>query len=296
MSDQNDDRVWSNHVVCLIDVLGQKEKLARLAEPPPNGQLTPEFLHNLKQTAGVVISKRDQFVDFFNELSQCTVRDELKNCPPDQQQSYWRSKNCEVKVQRFSDTSVLYSQIGNTHGDALVTPLSRVLGACCYAMVRSLADKIPVRGAVTIDLGMELEEKDFYGPALAEAHRLESTVAGYPRIVVSDNLRLFLAKGTVYSPDMTINKKMSKMAATCRSLLCTDIDGCWIIDYLGTGIQDLLKPNASLLIKLRDIIHKAYEFVCAEAKRFRTEGNAKLALRYHLLQNYFESRLPQWEN
>ena len=158
------------------------------------------------------------------------------------------------------------------------------------AMLMSLAAKIPLRGAVTIGAGVELEARDFYGPALAEAHHLEGEVADRPRIVVSDKVRGFLAEGQVYSHDAEICGWMQHMAGASRSLLCEDTDGRWIVDFLGKGIRGLVGTDSQFPLAVR----KTYEFVRSEAHRFRTEGPEKLALRYQILQEYVESRVCIW--
>lgn len=290
MSKKDDFTFFGYHVVCLIDVLGQKQKLARWAKLPEDGQVTPDFIKALKDTAGTVLTFRDQFIKFFDRMNQCTIPDKLAAQPKEKQKQYQRFKECRVKVERFSDTFVFSSQIPNAHGDASITPMYRVLATCCYAMLWSLAGKTPVRGAVSIGAGAEPEDESFYGPGLAEAHYLESEVASYPRIIVSPMVRQFLADGQVYSTNREIAQIMSQMASTCRSFICQDVDGCWIVDFLGKGLRDLLGPD----MPSGEAVGMAYEFVRSEASRFREAGNSKLAVRYHLLQQYIESRLPIW--
>jgi len=278
------------HVVCLIDVLGQKGKIRRWGDLPSNGQLTPDLIEALKQTVGVVLGFRDHFIEFFNLAATCTMPAKLASLPAKERERYRRFKDCKLNVQRFSDTFVFYSLVPNAYGDASVVPLYRALGACCMAMAASLSSKTPMRGAISIGPGMELEDRSFYGPALAEVHHLESEVAGYPRIVVSDAVRQFLAQGQVYSEDTEIDNLMQRMAATCRSLLCIDTDRHLIVDFLGRGMRDLLGSGTHV----PDAIRSAHEFVRAEAMRFRASGESKLASRYELLQQYMAPRLPIW--
>ena len=120
-------------------------------------------------------------------------------------------------------------------------------------------------------------------------------MAGYPRVVVSPMVHEFLSEGQIYSNDPENNQIMSNIAKSCRPLLYQDVDGCWIVDFLGKGLRDLMCSHGKtkdLTIDL--ILRAAYDFVRSEAVRFRTEDDAKLARRYHLLQNYFELRLPLW--
>ena len=289
-AEDNSFTLYGYHVVCLIDVLGQKQKLSKWARLPEDGAVTSEFREALTQTTGVVMAFRDAFLQFFQSVAQCTMPDKLAALPKRQQDQYRRFQNCDVHVERFSDTFVFSSRIPNEHGDTSITPVYRILGACCYAMVSSLAVAAPARGAITIGAGAVLKDDSFYGPALAEAHRLESEVAGHPRVIVSDTVRQFLAHGQSYSEDAEMAVLMKHVAGLGRQLVYQDVDGYWAVDFLGRGIREVYGNDTPLI----DAVQKAYGFVRGEAKKFRDAGDEKLTKRYGLVQQYVESRLPLW--
>lgn len=290
MSEENGYTFIGYQVVCLIDVLGQKQKLARWRRLPDGGQTNSDFNEAIRSTVGTVLTFRDEFVNYFKRLSQCTIPDQLAALPKDQQEKYQRIQDCDVHVERFSDTFVFSSQIRNAHGDASVIPVYRILATCCYAMLISLAAKTPVRGAITIGTGKILEDKSFYGPALAEAHYLESEVTNQPRVIISPTVHEFLAEGQAYSENREVTKDMGKIARTCRSLIYKDVDGCQAVDFIGKGVRDMLDADTGAA----KAVNIGYEFVRNEAEKFRQSGNTKLAVRYHLLRQYMESRLPLW--
>jgi hypothetical protein len=165
-----------------------------------------------------------------------------------------------------------------------------MLDTCCFMMFDSLADKTPFRGAITIGDGGVLKDDSFYGPALAEAHDLESKIAGYPRVLVSNKVRQFLSDESTYSDDPEIDKAMQSLANTCRSLICQDADGHWIVDFLGKGSAGIFRSTRDCV----NIIKMAYDFVGEQVEQFSQSGNAKLAGRYCVLKKYIESRLPLW--
>jgi hypothetical protein len=278
------------HAVCLIDVLGQKGNLSRWARLPDGGAVTPGLIDALKRTVGTVLTFRDMFIDFFKALGQCRMPGEYAALSADQKEVYHRFKDCDVRVERFADAFVFSSQIGNAYGDASTNPFYRILGACCWAMLVSLAAKTPVRGAVTIGAGAVLEDGSFYGPALAEAHHLESEVADYPRIVVSDDVAMFLTDQGPYSDEPRISGLMRQMADASCSLVARDSDGLHIVDYLGRGAHDLYGGRDGV----ERAVPMACDFIRAETERFRTEGNSKLADRYAKVQQYFKPRLGLW--
>jgi hypothetical protein len=290
MSEMGDFTFFGYHVVCLIDVLGQKQELARWGNLPQDGQITPDFINAIKRTGGTVLVFRDQFIKLFEGMGRCANPDKLAVLPEEQQERYRRFKECKVLVERFSDSFVFSSLIPNTYGDASVTPLYRVLGACCHAMIVSLEAKVPVRGAITVGAGCVLPDGSFYGPALAEAHSLESEVANYPRVVMSPTVLAFLADGETYSADPQVAQIMARVAGMCRAFVWQDVDGCWAVDFLGKGVRDVFGTETGLSVAVK----MAYEFTRAQARHWRQSGNTKLALRYHLLQQYMHPRLPLW--
>lgn len=292
MTEEEQTTFFGYHVVCLIDVLGQKQRLADWPRLPQGGQPRDEFVKAIKQTAGTVLSFREHFIEFFEVTSKCTMPERLAALSKDQQEWYRKVKQRRVRVERFSDTFVFSSLILNPHGFVSVIPVYDVLLSCCMAMLVSLAAKVPVRGAVAVGTGAELEDGSFYGPPLAEAHYLEAEVAGYPRVVVSPTVLEFIAPGVIYSSDRLIGSLMSALAGTCRGLITQDVDGLPIVDFLGKRTRELLASDDALYTTA---VRNAYEFVRSEAARFRKDGDSKLALRYHLLEKYIEPRLPFWE-
>jgi len=68
------------------------------------------------------------------------------------------------------------------------------------------------------------------------------------------------------------------------------IAGERILDYLGSGIAELMKPGEA-----KTMVQPAYDFIVAEQQRLLSIGDATLSERYALLRRYFESRLPNYE-
>ena len=197
-----------------------------------------------------------------------------------------------MQLQRFADTFVFYEPIVNKCGDLSVLGLERIIGACCWAMIMLLGDKVPIRGAITIGSGAELEDRHFYGPALEKAYNIEREIADYPRIVVSEEVCQFLDKTPQFSSNPEIDQITKRLAKKIsRSLISQDIDGQFIVDYLGDGVKELL-PNNSQLISA---INKAYEFVNLEFKRFECIKDKKHEERYRLLKEYMERRIVLWK-
>ncbi|MHC4476271.1 MAG: hypothetical protein ACYTEL_11535 [Planctomycetota bacterium] len=277
----------ARYVVCLVDVLGQKDQLAKWMSWPEDGALQANASRAWRKSVGVVRRFKERFLKAFDQMSSCTIPGTLAAASPCEQAIYQRYKNCQVSVQQFSDTFVFYTPLVTPGGDSSVVGTFRILGACCIAMLPSLCERVPVRGGITIGLASELDPGSLYGPALNEAHYLESEVAQYPRVVVSDQISKLIASDRTYSNDAEVNKRLLSLASNARRLICSDTDGQLILDYLGPGVRDLLPREPAIVLG----VTAAYAFVHSETRRFEQEQNAKLASRYRQLQRYFVSRL-----
>jgi len=290
LSQSEDTTYLAYYVVCLIDVLGQKQKLAAWPELPVSEGDMSKLMGSMKETLGTVVTLREMFLSFFQEAAKCINPDLVSALSEQDRERYERFADCNVGVQWFSDTFVFFSAIPNQYGDIRVGPLYRILIAACMAMVVSLAGKVPLRGAITIGPGVEIDQT-FYGPALSEAYHLESEVAKHPRILVSDEVLAFLRGAQHFSKDSKVSAATQRLAAASHGYICQDVDGCWMVDFLGESARELFTKHE----KGYEAARAARSFVQAEAERFRETGPSKLALRYHLVQQYVESRLDNWD-
>lgn len=290
---ESPDDAWVGHyVLCFIDILGQQAGLARWAELPDDLKPSPDFIEAMKKTVGSVLVFRDIFQSLFDTFSKSTIPQALIDALPAEKQAlYTRYRHCILTTQQFGDTFVFYAPIPNASGDVSMVAPFRMLVACCGAMIASLAGQVPIRGAVSVGVGTEIATQTLYGPVLAAAHHVESRVADYPRIVISQSAISFFKGNAGFSDDSQIDVLMKSLAAVCRSLLCRDQDGQVIVDYLGQGMRDL---QGGVTPETLDAIEKAYRFVRSEATRFQDEGCEKLEVRYTKVLNYFHARLPIW--
>jgi len=290
MSNSDTDMVVRRYVVCLLDVLGQKCRLCDWATLPEGPEDASRFEQAVRDSAIAVREFRDLFTIYFDQFRERTSEKALDSLPEAQKQRHRRFKGCSVAVERFSDTFLFYSPLPNTHGDDSPDALHAILYACCNALLTSLAVDVPLRGAITIGTGTVLPDGGFYGPALAEVHHLESKLAGHPRVLVSTAVRDFLQEGHTYSTDPDMARLMARLAADSRQFLWQDIDGLWTVDFLGKAHRELVRD----ISKAGVLIRRAYTFARSSAAEFRQRGDAKLAVRYYLLQQYIESRLGIW--
>jgi hypothetical protein len=146
----------------------------------------------------------------------------------------------------------------------------------------------PLRGGIEIAWGTELRPGELYGPAIARSYELESEVAQYPRIAVGARMIEFLKTTAALEPKDNFYRYSSMLAQKCLQMLIRDIDGQWMIHYLGEAFQEVVSRHEHV-----DMYNDALQFINEEYARFRTAGDSKLAMRYFQLLSYFQNHPPK---
>ena len=146
--------------------------------------------------------------------------------------------------------------------------------------------KNPFRGAVEVGLGMEISEKEVYGPVTARVVELEEK-AKYPRIIVGDGLLNHLDDLEQRCPNNLGGRHTKQCIKDCRNLITTDHTNTRILDPMGEGVKSVPGAVDPKMVKL------AYKFVISQEKRF-SKSCKKLHGYYSDLRKYCESRLALW--
>lgn len=188
----------------------------------------------------------------------------------------------DVRTQRFSDTMIYFAPMWASDRSSPISASFTLLSACAATVMQTLARGMVCRGSLDMGIAGEFFDGEVYGPALAEVHRLESEVAGYPRIVIGDRLYQHIER------EMELTGLRKSLAATCFGLVTVDYDGIKILDYLGSQARKVF-PD------FRYLIGPALEFVKRELETFRHQGNSKLVPRYEHFLNYLLSRSEEWD-
>ena len=298
------------YFVLLLDIMGQKEQLEKWSQLQPDGSVTAEMMEGIKGSLGQVLRLRGDFLQLFTSVTlgtqQCTPRSLIAlNIPAGRDRERYNTISApEIKLLHFSDMLIAYAPAHVGPGsDWNVQALHAILVSVCTLIPSFLARRIPLRGAICIGTGVEAEEIGFYGPALSEAHGLESWVADYPRIVISDPLREVIQ--SCPAEQATVAEQYVRMLfGLCRSLVTQDTDGRTIVDYLGVGSRELLRNSENLDSVQVDFVAKAHEFATKEAERLciakttgsepREKSRTSPAEKYTRLKDYFDSRMTNW--
>ena len=299
--ENNREYVVQSYVVCIVDLLNQSERLQKWPALPRDGRSTPELVEAVDETADTVRDFRELFEGFFEGYGKRKMTDEeLGQLAPEKRREFLRIRErireADLKTRQFSDTFVFYAPDVNSHGDQTGDVLDRMVGAAAFGLLTGLAEGNPSRGAITVDDGTEIEgtenePSNFYGPAMARAHEMESKIAEYPRVVLTREAVEFANRKGGFSGDTEVERLLVAVHRSQSSLLCTDADGMTIVDFMGEIFQSIVSTMAPEYAGLGS---RAYDFARSEAARFEQEGNVKLSGRYHQLLHYMRPRLSIW--
>jgi hypothetical protein len=238
----------------------------------------------LRQTAGFVLDLREAFEEQFGRFEAGASSLVLRHT----------KQPVRPRFVGFSDSFVTSVSLRNEGGDlvGIVTVFS-ALSAAAIVMLMSLATNHPLRGGIDVGFATEIGPQEIYGSALGSAYHLESNEAGYPRIVIGDELwRYFKAALANFQAQKTpVAQAIAAITERMMGLIATDRDGKQILDYLG---QTMVQHAGAGGGQKNELVRRAYNFVLVEQKRIVEEGNAKLIDRYESLRRYVESRLPLW--
>ena len=189
-----------------------------------------------------------------------------------------------VKTQHWSDGIIRFICLGSQE---IVCPLNGIFEIFCLSGSHcffGLARRRPVRGAIDIAWGVELCPGELYGPVVASAYEIESEVAQYPRIVVGHRVVAFLEVYRANTSQDLSSRVNHEIAELCLNMLVQDVDGHWIIHYLGDTFKwAMTQANHN------DLYEKARSFAIEQLEASRKSFNGKLAFRYSHLINYFDA-------
>ena len=288
------DITFGMYVVGLIDVLNQGNQLERWKEFPESPEETGVFIDAARETVGAVDALRKRFEGFIGAFTSRQHQHPAHAClTAAQTREFERLSNSGLRCQCFSDTCVVYSPLAIGGGDTTVRGVYGMLMGGASILLTELARGTPLRGGIEIGMGTCHFPNEIYGPVLACAHRLEQSVAKYPRIVVGNELIAYLRgclHGTEETPSALLN---ADLAGITLPLIATD-DDVPFIDFLGDTFRQSVSQRLDFADDVKDDVKKGLEFVTAEHERFTSLGDRKLAGCYARLKQYYESRAPRW--
>jgi hypothetical protein len=298
--------------VAYLDILGYRSALWEMNKRPPLPPHGSQEETTLRDAAARAVKIRRDIVGIMDGFmnSAMSPNGPLPDAlPPQWHETALAWRQFKVGNARFSDSLFLYSPLAPSPTHALpIRAVYTMMLACSSTMLFQLArgspdyrDTLPLRGALDTNVGVECADRpregspgpaplQLYSAAMATAYQMETTVADWPRLLVSDaflEMVHFYAAAAGNDPHARMTREIGKK---CREFLFQDTDGLWAVDYLGEGVHRL--PSGP---DLRPFVKGAHDFACAARAAHAAKGDAKLVAKYEHLEHYIASRLSLWQ-
>jgi len=178
-------------MVAFIDVLGQKAEFNGIDSVPTDEESKKKLISAHEETVIFLEMFRNCFVDIFE--TYINDKKPKVKVPSDKKKKFFKIRKAALKHQRFSDCVQDFVPLETEmyHSNA-VNGVFGILATCGGMMLMTLSQEKAFCAGIDLGLGTELSNEEVYGPALFKAYKLESKVAGYPRIVTGDDLMEYL--------------------------------------------------------------------------------------------------------
>jgi hypothetical protein len=279
-----------NYCVSFIDLLGQRVSLQDQGLLPIFATEDDKINFNatLKESIGAIRRLQRQAETMLGPILDRNPESTFRASLPKEQHQIWdEMTQARVTTQRWSDGLVSFVCLGDADIKCKMNGVYALFCSAGALCLLGLANRSPVRGAIDVAWGVELNPGELYGAAVARAYELESEVAQYPRIVIgSETVKLLTihSKNPAQDPFSQIDKKLAEL---CLGMIIPDTDGHMILHYLGESFQFAATHNAHA-----QFYESARNFAIEQFERHQANQDTKLAFRYSHLLNYLDAFPP----
>lgn len=269
-----------NYCMAFVDLLGQRDALKGEGLLPVFADSKDEerFRERVKGSIGQIVRLQEHAAEYLKDRPELSMRNQLDE---EDLESYDEARRLNVQQLRWSDGLVLYTTMrGRTPMNAIFNIFGTAGGLCLLGL--GMGD--PIRGGIDVSWGAELHDGEIYGAVVANSYELE-TLAQYPRIIVGNRviqyLNVAIDRCDESDKAQLINRALAKI---CLQMIGTDVDGHYILNYLGGGFTEAITKDNS-----KDMYEAAYKYAHAQYEKYQAERNSKLAVRYNWLLAYMEA-------
>lgn len=279
-----------NYCISFIDLLGQRNALKGEGLLPvfKTEEDHQRFLGTLKESIGAILKLQERAETMLREGQQHSAESPFRLSLSPENQALWDEMlRTRVTSQRWSDGLVSFVCLGDQDIKCPLNGIFNIFGSAGSLCLMGLAYHHPLRGAIDIAWGIEIRPGELYGAAVAQAYELESIYAQYPRIVVSSRTIAFLEAHKNSTEQDIYSACNRSLAELCLSMLAQDVDGIWILHYLGDQFREAITTQHH-----PELYSQALQFIEEQLHTHQKSGNSKLAFRYSHLLLYFETHRP----
>lgn len=285
-----DEWMVGNYCVCFIDLLGQRDALkGQTLLPPFASDEERVSLHQLlRNSVGAIIRLQAQAQKLLDGILSANSDSPLRaQLSPEDQVVWDEMQTTHVKMQRWSDGLMPFVCLGDSEIKCHVNGIFSIFGLAGSLCLIGLATHHPIRGAIEVAWGVELHEQELSGAAVARAYELESEIAQYPRIVVGPEAVRFLQVHASNPHQDPYSRNDQQLAKMCLEMLVQDVDGHWLLHYLGEQFQWAVSHDTH-----PELHSAARAFILKQLVAHQSDQNTKLAFRYSHLLQYFDAHQP----
>ena len=182
---------YKEHLVCFIDLLGFKSTIDQSIGNNEIRKALYAVIHDLKENS---LKKRVYGnIPYFSLDQQNTVKPAGEVFGEDIVEQF--SESLPLKITQFSDSFVISCPSNNSASCTLLLE-------CIYTIKLMFFYDLGMmlRGGIALGQLIHEEGGALFGPAMNEAYSLESKLAIYPRVVISDNAYNLLNKSREGDP------------------------------------------------------------------------------------------------
>lgn len=288
----DDNLTYRAYICAVLDILGQRDAIRRLAGIVPDEAHHPQLIEVLRNSIGVRDSVRDELrktCEFFVNTPPQPVGAELSE---EAMKVYQQVRERSITFDSFGDTIVMHCPVIGKADVVNIASIFGILTSAALLVLVRMAHKTPIRGGIDIGFGVEPGGTELYGPAFLNAYELEQNVADYPRIVIGQQLVSSLKQMATSGEGTVLTARCVRaLAQVCSDFIARDKGGTYFLNYLGRTSKQVLTGGAPNLLELYPM---GRSFVEKEEQKFAECGNLKLARRYAALVRYFAANAENW--
>jgi len=285
---KNNDLIFQEYLVIYFDLIGQREVLRKITGIPVSESEKGQFLELVKKSVGRILMLRRAFENYFDGALSHVPNTDL--VAPEHRQEFIESQKKNFHHYGLSDAIVIAVPFMNENENCTaINGIFSALTATCGIALLALSLKVPARAGIDVGVGVQIDNREIYGPALERAVRIEAELAEYPRLVVGQEFHAYLDSVENQKYQTRLGEIAANLAKRCRKLMVQDTDGRIILDYLGRNIREIFKNKIE-----KEIVLNAWNYIKEQHIKHIEEGNDKLSSRDFRMIRYFRSRLDSW--
>jgi hypothetical protein len=167
--------MYEKRITFFIDILGFRNIVEKTTE---NKDYCIEILNVLNSMNSENIGQ-EMFAEINGAKQSIERMDELKKLRAKLSKALIEKSS--IKITHFSDSIVLSIGLEN---DMYAMSLIEYVGRLIYRLWKDF--KVLIRGAVSVDDLVHIENGPLFGPAMVKSYDLETNLANYPRIIFDD--------------------------------------------------------------------------------------------------------------